>query len=63
MALESRQPEAFAITFVFLGLATITVALRTASRAMLRQFRWGKLYPILALIDAFWEIFLLIPSK
>lgn len=52
MALESRQPEAFAITFVFLGLATFTVALRTASRAMLRQFRWGKLYPTLALIVA-----------
>lgn len=41
MSLETRQPDAFAITFVFLGLATIAVALRTAVRAILRQFHWG----------------------
>lgn len=41
MSLETRQPDAFAITFVFLGLATLAVALRTAVRTTLRQFHWG----------------------
>jgi hypothetical protein len=42
MALETRQPTAFAITFIILGAATVAVALRTFLRVKLRQFRLGE---------------------
>ena len=48
MARETRQPVAFAITFVVLGLATIAVFLRIALRVRLGQFHLDDVLTITA---------------
>jgi hypothetical protein len=52
MVLETRQPDAFAITFTLLGAATVAVALRTILRLKLRQFHFGERCVQLSTISA-----------
>lgn len=46
MIVENRQFDAFAITFSFLGAATVTVVLRIVSRLKLGHFHWGMFSPL-----------------
>ncbi|KAI7490742.1 hypothetical protein KC351_g442 [Hortaea werneckii] len=48
MAVESKQPDAFAIIFVFLGAATVTVCLRLFACKLLRQYHWDDILVFIA---------------
>ncbi|KAI7084716.1 hypothetical protein KC356_g6510 [Hortaea werneckii] len=48
MAVESRQPDAFAIIFIFLGAATVTVCLRLFACKLLRQYHWDDILVFIA---------------